>query len=213
MKRKQAREIMASGGELSFDSERYTKATLQESPTLLYNNLTADERTVAYVHMNEALMVPIASALSGDTVEKNPIFFPESVSSVYQVRLVTLGAESFFVLATANGVQIFDGNGKQMMHTHPLPEGKTVLTSSGAEMANHARGICSSCTADGRAQICVGSAAGNVFVIEYDGSRFRTSTTLQVRENTTTPPPRRNVSSSARAPRSLPRGSPSLPKK
>ena len=106
---------MASGGELSFDSERYTKATLQESPTLLYNNLTADERTVAYVHMNEALMVPIASALSGDTVEKNPIFFPESVSSVYQVRLVTLGAESFFVLATANGVQIFDGNGKQMM--------------------------------------------------------------------------------------------------
>lgn len=172
---------MASGeGDISFDSERYTKATLQESPTLLYNNLTADEHTVAYVALNQALTVPIASALSGDAVEKKPILSPKGLSPVYQVRLVTLGAESFFVLATSNDVQIFDGKGKQLMHSHPLPEGKTVLTSSGAEMANHTRGICSTCTADGRAQICVGTAAGNIFVIEYDGSRFRTSTTIQV---------------------------------
>jgi len=54
-----------------------------------------------------------------------------------------------------------------------------VLTGSGAEMANHARGICSTCTADGYAQICVGSAAGSIFVITYDGENFHTSTTLQ----------------------------------
>ena len=172
---------MASGGELSYDAERFTKATMKDSPTLLYNNLTSNEHSVAYVHMNQALMIPIASALSGDTVEKVPILSPEGIVAAYQVRLVTLGAESFFVLATANGVQIFDGKGKQLMHSHALPEGKTVFTASGAEMANHARGICSSCTADGRAQVCVGSAAGSIFVIEYDGARFRTSTTLQAR--------------------------------
>ena len=179
---------MASGGvgDLSFDAQRYTKATLKASPTLLYNNLTADAHTVAYAALDQALMVPIASALSGDAVEKTPIAYPLGSSQVYQVRLVTLGAESFFVLATSNGAQIFDSSGKQLMHSHPLPEGKTVLTSSGAEMGNHARGICSTCTADGRAQICVGTAAGNVFVIEYDGSRFRTSMTIQVRpENVT----------------------------
>lgn len=172
---------MASGGELSYDAERFTKATVKESPTLLYNNLTADLQTMAYVHMNQALMIPIASALSGDNVEKYPILSPTALVAAYQVRLVTLGAESFFVLATANGVQIYDGKGKQLMHSHALPEGKTVLTGSGAEMANHARGICSSCSADGRAQVCVGSAAGGIIVVEYDGSRFRTSTTLQVR--------------------------------
>ena len=166
---------------MSYDAERFTKATMKDSPTLLYNNLTSNEHSVAYVHMNQALMIPIASALSGDTVEKVPILSPEGIVAAYQVRLVTLGAESFFVLATANGVQIFDGKGKQLMHSHALPEGKTVFTASGAEMANHARGICSSCTADGRAQVCVGSAAGSIFVIEYDGARFRTSTTLQAR--------------------------------
>ena len=180
---------MASAGELSYDAERFTKATLTDSPTLLYNNLTADEQSVAYVHMNQALMIPIASALSGDSVDKVPILSPEGIVAAYQVRLVTLGAESFLVLATANGVQIFDGKGKQLIHSHALPEGKTVFTASGAEMANHARGICSSCTADGRAQVCVGSAAGSIFVIEFDGARFRTSTTLQARSEREPPPP------------------------
>jgi hypothetical protein len=108
---------MASA-ELTYDAERFTKATLKESPTLLYNNLTADQHTMGYIHANQALMIPIASALSGDNVEKLPILSPEVTTAAYQVRLVTLGAESFFVLATANGVQIFDGKGKQLMHSH-----------------------------------------------------------------------------------------------
>ena len=164
---------------LSYDSERFTKATLSASPSLLYNNLSADHSHVAYVHVDQALVVPIASALSGDTVEKRVVISPEGTVSTYQVRLVTLGAETFFVIATAGGFTILDGAGKNVLHRQVLPEGKTVLTSSGAEVANHARGICTACSADGRAEICVGSAAGNIFVVEYDGVRFQPSTTIQ----------------------------------
>ena len=38
------------------------------SPSLLFNNLTADESTLGYVHLNQAMMLPITGALSGDTV-------------------------------------------------------------------------------------------------------------------------------------------------
>jgi hypothetical protein len=59
-----------------------------------------------------------------------------------------------------------------------VPEGKTLTTAAGAELANHARGVSSSFSADGRGQVCVGSVGGSIFVIDYDGVRFRTSATL-----------------------------------
>jgi|AntAceMinimDraft_1070359.scaffolds.fasta_scaffold11846_3 hypothetical protein len=114
---------------LSYDGERFTKAMLKASPSLLYNNLTANHTSLGYVHLHHALMIPIASALSGDSVDKltlPPCSGAEDTVAAYQVRLVTLGAESFFVLATANGVQIYDGKGKQLMYSHALTEGKTV---------------------------------------------------------------------------------------
>ena len=94
---------------------------LRPCPSLLFNNLTADEGTIAFVHVNQALLVPIASALSGDAVEKQVISSKDAVP-LFQVRIVTLGAETFFVLCTAVGVQIYDGKGKQLMHSHALPE-------------------------------------------------------------------------------------------
>ena len=45
-------------------------------------------------------------------------------------------------------------------------------------MANFARGVCSSCSEDGRAQLCVGTANGTVLVMEYDGARFRDAASL-----------------------------------
>jgi hypothetical protein len=37
---------------------------------MLFNNLTADESTLGYVHLNQAMMLPINGALSGDTVAR-----------------------------------------------------------------------------------------------------------------------------------------------
>jgi WD40 repeat protein len=162
---------------LAYDAERFTKATLTATPTLLFNNLTADESTLGYVHLNQAMMLPISGALSGDTVEETPVLRKES-NPLFQAKLVTLGAESFFVLCSTTGIHIYDGKGKQLMHSHALPEGKTLTTAAGAELANHARGVSSSFSADGRGQICIGSVGGSIFVIDYDGVRFRTSATL-----------------------------------
>ena len=68
-------------------------------------------------------------------------------------------------------------------HASPRPPrsrgaSTVVVLSDGSEMANFARGVCSSCSEDGRAQLCVGTANGTVLVMEYDGARFRDAASL-----------------------------------
>ena len=84
-----------------YDAERYTRATVAESPSLLYNNLTAGPSSLGYVHGSQAIVVPVERALSGDPSEKRPILTEGGNRTAYQVKIVTFGAETFFVLCTA----------------------------------------------------------------------------------------------------------------
>ena len=161
-----------------YDAERYTRATVAESPSLLYNNLTAGPSSLGYVHGSQAIVVPVERALSGDPSEKRPILTEGGNRTAYQVKIVTLGAETFFVLCTAEAVHVFDDSGRALRHARPLPGAAAVTLPDGTEMANFARGVCSSCSEDGRAQLCVGTANGSVLVMEYDGARFRDAASL-----------------------------------
>ena len=161
-----------------YDAERYTRATVAESPSLLYNNLTAGPSSLGYVHGSQAIVVPVERALSGDPSEKRPILTEGGNRTAYQVKAVTLGAETFFVLCTAESVHVFDDSGRTLRHARPLPGAAAVALPDGTEMANFARGVCSSCSEDGRAQLCVGTANGSVLVMEYDGARFRDAACL-----------------------------------
>jgi hypothetical protein len=166
-----------------YDAERYTRATIAESPSLLANNLTAGPSTLAYVHDTQALMVPLERLLIGARTEKLPILTKGGNRTATQVKIVTLGATSFFVLCTSEGVHVFDELGYDRVHYHGFAEhdfprdgdarGSTTRIDGGGVVGTSARGVCSSCSRDGRAQVCVGTSAGTVLVFEYDGERFR----------------------------------------
>jgi hypothetical protein len=167
-----------------YDAERYTRATVGESPSLLANNLTAGPSTLAYVHDTQALMVPVERLLVGARTEKLPILTKGGNRVATQVKAVTLGASSFFVLCTVEGVHFFDEHGYERVHYHDFaeknhhanhparPDGSVVVDGGGvARMCG--RGVCSSCSRDGRAQVLVGTAMGDVLVFEFDGESFR----------------------------------------
>lgn len=164
-----------------YDAERYTRATVGESPSLLANNLTAGPSTLAYVHDTQALMVPVERLLVGARTEKLPILTKGGNRVATQVKAVTLGASSFFVLCTVEGVHFFDEHGYERVHYHDFaenqhagvrPDGSVVVDGGGvARMCG--RGVCSSCSRDGRAQVLVGTATGHVLVFEFDGESFR----------------------------------------
>jgi hypothetical protein len=167
-----------------YDAERYTRATVGESPSLLANNLTAGPSTLAYVHDTQALMVPVERLLVGARTEKLPILTKGGNRVATQVKAVTLGASSFFVLCTVQGVHFFDEHGYERVHYHDFaetnhhanhparPDGSVVVDGGGvARMCG--RGVCSSCSRDGRAQVLVGTAMGDVLVFEFDGESFR----------------------------------------
>ena len=136
------------------------------------------------MHDTQALMVPVERLLVGARTEKLPILTKGGNRVATQVKAVTLGASSFFVLCTVEGVHFFDEHGYERVHYHDFaeknhhanhparPDGSVVVDGGGvARMCG--RGVCSSCSRDGRAQVLVGTAMGHVLVFEFDGESFR----------------------------------------
>ena len=164
-----------------YDAERYTRATVGESPSLLANNLTAGPSTLAYVHDTQALLVPLEPLLAGARTEKLPILTKGGNRTATQVKAVTLGASSFFVVCTVEGVHFFDEHGYERLHYHAFVENRHagvdadgVVSGDGGGVARMCgRGVCSSCSLDGRAQVLVGTTTGDVMVFEFDGESFR----------------------------------------
>ena len=164
-----------------YDAERYTRATVGESPSLLANNLTAGPSTLAYVHDTQAVMVPTERLLAGARTEKLPMLTKSGNRTATQVKSVTLGASSFFVLCTIEGVHFFDEHGYERVHYHGFAENQhaglerdgSVVVDGGGVARMCGRGVCSSCSRDGRAQVLVGTSTGDVMVFEFDGESFR----------------------------------------
>jgi|TARA_B110000977_G_scaffold145035_1_gene184068 WD40 repeat protein len=179
--------------EPAYDSERYTRATVAESPSLLTNNLTAGPGTLAYVHDSQALMVPQERLLIGARTEKLPILTKDGKRPIVatQVKIVTIGQHSFFVLCTTEGVHFFDARGYDCLHYHGFEDQHDnsngpgpVSIDGGGVVGFSAKGVCSSCSRDGHVQVCVGTASGKVLVFEHDGvDRFNlTNATLETNE-------------------------------
>ena len=177
-----------------YGPERYTRATVAESPSLLANNLTAGPSVVAYVHDCQALMVPLERLLIGARSEKLPIFSKGGNRTATQVKIVTLGPNSFFVLCTVEGVHFFDAAGYACLHSHLFADDTQhetgnggngpVVVDGGGVVGACARGVCVSTSWDGHVQVCVGTASGRVLVFEHDGvDKFAlTSATLETGE-------------------------------
>ena len=167
---------------LAYVADRHTKATLAETPSLSRNNLTAGPSLLGVVHNAQTLMVPVARALAGDAIEKLPIFTKDGNREIFQAKVVVLGADVFFVLCTATRVLVYDQKGYMLRHSRAVPGSPSAVAGPSGEfsLVNHARGVCSACSADARAFVCVGTARGSVLVVEYDGARFADAAELDV---------------------------------
>ena len=195
---------------LAYVADRHTKATLAETPSLSRNNLTAGPSLLGVVHNAQTLMVPVARALAGDAVEKLPIFTKDGNREIFQAKVVVLGADVFFVLCTATRVLVYDQKGYMLRHSRAVPGSPSAVAGPSGEfsLVNHARGVCSACSADARAFVCVGTARGSVLVVE---TTARAAAAAGSTSDTTLPsptslrgrPPRRRAA--APPPRNLPR--------
>ena len=105
-----------------YDAERYTRENIGEFPSLLANNLTAGPSTLAYVHDTQALLVPTVRLLAGARTEKRPMLTKGGNRTATQVKAVTVGASSFFVACTIEGVHVFDERGYERVHHHDFSE-------------------------------------------------------------------------------------------
>ena len=120
------------------------------------------ERVLGVVHNAQTLMVPVARALAGDAVEKLPIFTKDGNREIFQAKVVVLGADVFFVLCTATRVLVYDQKGYMLRHSRAVPGSPSAVAGPSGEfsLVNHARGVCSACSADARARSSASAPRG-----------------------------------------------------
>eukprot|EP00741_Cyanophora_paradoxa_P025311 tig00000070_g24430.t1 len=137
---------------------------LKGSPSLAFNNLSSGGSHLAYVHLNEVVLIPEAAVQNPSGSTPTRVAYKDG-APVMQAKFVTIGSAVLLVLATENGVQVFDKDGTRLIFNHSIPVAK------GTDRSRFCRGICS--VSDGEKEyLCVGTSLGEVLVFLADREEF-----------------------------------------
>ena len=101
---------------------KLTKTQVKTSASLLFNNLAANGKHVAFVHGSDVVIVGDAAIAFGDA-SRSLAKVSDKDSVVHQVRWVEFGADEFLCIASQRGLQLYTADGKRVLHSHPPPPG------------------------------------------------------------------------------------------
>ncbi|DBA02024.1 TPA: hypothetical protein N0F65_000271 [Lagenidium giganteum] len=124
----------------------------------VWNNLSKHADSLVYAHLDEVVLVN--AAVTPCVAQKLPV---AEKAFVHQVRICQLGHAEYIVVASDNGVQIYDAAGEHSLHDIVL---KDVVDAPEEGSALFCRGIASANSE--KPVILVGTSVGKVFVIGKD---------------------------------------------
>ena len=142
---------------------KLTKTQVKTSASLLFNNLAANGKHVAFVHGSDVVIVGDAAIAFGDA-SRSLAKVSDKDSVVHQVRWVEFGADEFLCIASQRGLQLYTADGKRVLHSHPPPPGT-------ADEPAFFRGIAGVAAADAN-YICAGTSTGELHLIPQAGATF-----------------------------------------
>ena len=90
-------------------------------------------------------MVPLEPLLAGARAEKLPILTKGGNRTATQVKAVTLGASSFFVVCTVEGVHFFDEHGYERLHYHAFAENRHAGVDADGVVSTYGGGVAQMC--------------------------------------------------------------------
>eukprot|EP01138_Halocafeteria_seosinensis_P001981 gb/GECG01002029.1/.p1 GENE.gb/GECG01002029.1/~~gb/GECG01002029.1/.p1 ORF type:complete len:357 (+),score=28.11 gb/GECG01002029.1/:1-1071(+) len=157
---------------MSYDKSRVTSARLEKTPSLLFNNLTAAEDCLTYIHRYEAYTIN-RTALNGHTPCKTTALPNPEGHLIQEVKWCKLDdGEFYLVMCMESGVMIADHAHNSVLKTDvfeqvPVKGDKESQTS--ATKQPFAQGV-SSLPAEGK--ILVGSSTGEVIVFKRSDKSF-----------------------------------------
>ena len=151
------------------------RASTKVSASLLYNNLSCNGRSVAYVHHSEVIIVPDNAVTSGSNAAAVRIMDRDQ-AVIKQARFVEAGSAEYLVIGSTRSLQVYSADGKRFLHSQP------VLDAGTAEAPAFFRGL-AGCVAGGDDYLVAGTSTGDVCLIACTGGAF--GMPLQLREQST----------------------------
>jgi len=124
------------------------------SPSLLFNNLSASNGTVVFAHKNSVILFP-ESGVRDLEVKLTKISLKDGAAIVQVKWCDAPGDAHFIVVASMQGLQVWDNTGRSMLLYHSAPVGV------------FCRGIAASAEAG---KIFVGTSAGGIIVVNSRAS-------------------------------------------
>jgi len=138
---------------------RSVKAQTKAPASLLFSNLSANGKHVAYVSGREAVLVPDAAVVTGSSPSVVKVQDKDS-ALIQQVRFLSPPEVPVELLAIASfrSLQLFSADGKKMLHSIPLDR-------PSEEERPYFQGI-AAC----RSQVYAGSSTGDIYRVAVTGA-------------------------------------------
>ena len=150
------------------------RASTKVSASLLYNNLSCNGKSVAYVHHSEVILVPDNAVTSGANATAVRIMDRDQ-AVIKQARFVEAGGAEYLVIGSTRSLQVYSPDGKRMLHS------QNILDAGTADAPAFFRGL-AGCTAGGEDYLVAGTSTGDVCLVACTGGAF--GMPLQLREQT-----------------------------
>ncbi|KAG2485514.1 hypothetical protein HYH03_015787 [Edaphochlamys debaryana] len=158
---------------MPYSEKQLVKAPMKPSPSLLYNNLTWCAGSLVYAHIRQACTFPLAAlGSSGVPVAVRKVESQHS-DVIHSVVACAHNANSYLVLATDAGIQIWDKTVTHLLHVWALPS--AAAPDLAPRHGHFARGVAINVTNDGVPCICFGTSTGAVFSLGMgdDSGKFK----------------------------------------
>ena len=141
---------------------RGTKAATPKSASLLFNNLAANGRSLAYVAYTSALVIPEGPVLAGSSAASGTVSIEDpDGAQMHQVRWVSMPSEELLVVASQKSLQLYTADASRLVHV------VTAKEADGDSLAAY-RGI-SSCETGHAAYVCAGVSTGAICLVPIFG--------------------------------------------
>ena len=96
------------------------RASTKVSASLLYNNLSCNGKSVAYVHHSEVILVPDNAVTSGANATAPVRIMDRDQAVIKQARFVEAGSAEYLVIGSTRSLQVYSPDGKRMLHSQPV---------------------------------------------------------------------------------------------